>query len=134
MASRVHTRFYQVPAYPLYQLEAAYFGATFVPIEVEPGHAAPTPDALAAAFREQRHLGRRVRALVLCTPNNPTGATLRSGEATALAAALEAELVQGAGFVVLLDEVYIGIESTRHVSLLTAASPALAVPRLCPWM
>ena len=55
MASRVHTRFYQVPAYPLYQLEAAYFWATFVPIEVEPGHAAPTPDALAAAFREQRH-------------------------------------------------------------------------------
>jgi aspartate/methionine/tyrosine aminotransferase len=71
-----------------------------------------------------------VRAVVLCFPNNPTGAVMTLAEARALAAALEAELdaeeARGGGFVVLLDEVYLGIEGSAHVSLLQVASPRLA--------
>jgi aspartate/methionine/tyrosine aminotransferase len=62
---------------------------------------------LTAAFEEQRRAGRRVRAVVLCTPNNPTGACLSVGESKALCKCLEAELVRGEDFVVLLDEVYV---------------------------
>ena len=126
-----------VPAYPLYQLETTYFGATFAPLAAE--GAAPTPQALSAAFATHRREGRQVRAVVICAPNNPTGATLSSAEARALAAALDAEIAReeaetaafsSRGFVVLLDEVYLGIETSPHVSLLHAASPALR-RRIC---
>ena len=120
-----------VPAYPLYQMEAAYYGATFAPMAVGDGRAAPTPQALVEAFEQHRQAGRQVRAVILCAPNNPTGAVLSSEEAQALAAVLEAEMTtRGGQFIVLLDEVYIGIESGAHVSLLQAASPALA-RRIC---
>jgi len=131
-----------VPAYPLYQLESAYFGATFAPIALSrDGGAVPSPEGLEAAFAQHRAAGRQLRALVLCAPNNPTGAAMTEEEARGLATVLEAEMrrEQAAvalgdqrpkGFIVLLDEVYIGIEGSAHVSLLQFASPALR-RRLC---
>lgn len=121
-----------IPAYPLYQLEATYFGATFGPIEMSAKGAGPPPHVLTAAFETHRRAGRHVRAVVLCAPNNPTGAVMSRDEAEGLAAVLEAELARegSRGFIVLLDEVYIGIESDAHVSLLQFASPSLQ-KRIC---
>jgi aspartate/methionine/tyrosine aminotransferase len=125
-----------VPAYPLYQLEATYFGATFAPLVTANG-VAPTPRALSRAFEEHRKAGRQVRAVVLCAPNNPTGAVLTKDAARALAAVLEDEMQKelaarstARGFIILLDEVYLGIEAQEHVSLLQVASEALA-RRIC---
>ena len=39
-----------LPAYPLYQMETAYYGATFSATEIENGRATPTPEALRRAF------------------------------------------------------------------------------------
>lgn len=120
-----------LPAYPLYQMEAAYYGATFSATEIENGRATPTPEALRRAFANHRNRGQRVRAVVLCCPNNPTGAAIASlDEARDLAEALQEEIARGGQFIVLLDEVYLGIESNAHVSLLQVASPALA-QRIC---
>jgi histidinol-phosphate aminotransferase len=63
------------PSYPLYPLMAARAGAT--PVAVD-----PEPDELRAAISE------RTRLLVLCNPNDPTGAYLPAEEVAALASAL----------------------------------------------
>ena len=63
------------PSYPLYPLMAARAGAT--PVAVE-----PSPEELRAAMSE------RTRLLVLCNPNDPTGAYLSADEVAALASSL----------------------------------------------
>lgn len=117
-----------LPAYPLYQLQTDYFGATFAALTDV------TPEAVRSAFAAQRQEGKRVRAVVLCFPNNPTGAVITPAEARELASTLEDELeceeARGGGFLVLLDEVYLGIENAPHVSMLQHASPRLA-QRIC---
>jgi len=123
-----------LPAYPLYQLETAYFDGTFAPVEASEGSAAIEPEVLSSAFAMHRRQGRQIRAIVLCSPNNPSGAVMSLSEARAVAGVLEAEMAlepEGSrGFLVLLDEVYIGIEQGGHKSLLQVASPALA-RRIC---
>jgi histidinol-phosphate aminotransferase len=62
------------PSYPLYPLMASRAGARPVPVE--------NPSALLAAVNE------RTRVLVLCNPNDPTGAYLRAEDVSRLADAL----------------------------------------------
>ena len=102
--------------------------ATF-PASDRPGGGG-TAAAMAAAFDAERRAGRRVRAVVLCSPNNPTGRCFDSAEAGRICAQLDAELDAGEDFVVLLDEVYVGITRAQHVSLLGAASVGLR-RRMC---
>ena len=63
------------PSYPLYPLMAARAGAT--PVAVE-----PTANELQAAMSE------RTRLLVLCNPNDPTGAYLPAEEVASLVSSL----------------------------------------------
>ena len=109
-----------------YPSQCNYFGGTFRTVATtrEAGFAM-TADAIQTAFEEQRREGRRVRVLVVCSPNNPTGSCLDMAEAERIAAQLELELDRGEDFIVLLDEVYLGIERDKHVSLLHAAGPRL---------
>lgn len=72
------------------------------------------PALLRAAF------GPRTRAIVLCTPNNPTGHMLTQAELTEIA-----ELCERWNAIVISDEVYKGyvFDDHRHISV--ADSPAL---------
>lgn len=116
-----------LPAYGLYQVQATHFGGTLGFVKGRWTDA----KALRAAFAEHRAAGRRVRAVVLVTPNNPTGEVMSEQDAQELACALEEELdLQPDGFLVLLDEVYIGLASGPHRSLLRVASPRLR-QRIC---
>ena len=67
-----------LPCYPAYPAAAATLGATPVGVPREDGYSGWAPGALAAAVTS------RTRALVLSSPANPDGATLRSDQARAL--------------------------------------------------
>jgi len=119
-----------LPAYGLYQQQTRHLGGKFVAF----GHGTkvPTPEALREVFRATNVGSVRVRALVLCYPNNPTGAVLDDSEAAALCQTLD-ELYDeygyatdpAGGFSVILDEVYTGITADSHVSLLQHAGERL---------
>jgi aspartate/methionine/tyrosine aminotransferase len=119
-----------LPAYGLYQQQTKHLGGTFVAFGA--GQRLPTPQGLRDAFKATNQGSVRVRAVVLCLPNNPTGAVLDEALAASLCQTLD-ELYdeyrygddpQG-GFSVILDEVYIGITEQKHVSLLMHASERL---------
>ncbi|CAE8610125.1 unnamed protein product [Polarella glacialis] len=119
-----------LPAYSLYQAQTSYFGGTFAAM-TSGSDGRLRPEALHAAFDEQRKAGRRVRCVCLCTPNNPTGVVMSRQEVEELASALDLELArEPAGFLVLLDEVYLGLHDGAHVSLLQVASEQLR-RRIC---
>ena len=77
-----------LPAYSLYQTQTAYFGGSFVTMGTS-NEGTLSADTLRAAFRAERDRGRRVRVVVLCNPNNPTGHVMTPDEARDIAAALE---------------------------------------------
>ncbi len=92
----------------------------------------PCAEAIERLFAEQCQGTRRVRSLILCYPNNPTGACLSEAQAKALCDVLERVHKrhydqQSASFSVILDEVYVGITQTSpaHVSLFQYASEEL---------
>jgi aspartate aminotransferase len=70
-------------------------GATVVPIDTTASNWKLTPDDL------RRHLTPRSRALVLCTPCNPTGAVYSDAELAALA-----EVLADRDVAVIVDEIY----------------------------
>lgn len=120
-----------LPAYGLYLQQCRCFGGFFATVATKKtdGYAL-TATGIEASFINQKAEGRRIRAVVLCTPNNPTGSCFEEAEARRIAAFLESQLEAGEDFVVLCDEVYIGIEKLAHVSIMQVASPAL-LERCC---
>jgi histidinol-phosphate aminotransferase len=82
------------PSYPLYPLLATHAGARPVPVE----HA-PLLDAV----------GERTRAVVICNPNDPTGAYLRADELGALLAALPEQVH------VLVDEALVHFQDVEEL-------------------
>ena len=99
------------PSYPLYPLMAAHAGAT--PVPVEDG---PVLDAIS----------ERTRAVVICNPNDPTGAYIGSEDLGNLLSALPD------GVHVLLDEALIHFQDIEDVNAclrLVDAFPRLLVVR-----
>jgi hypothetical protein len=136
-----------LPAYGLYTHQTQMLGGTFaaMPTSAAAGFA-PTARELDAFFRqfdvpsssssssssddggsETRSVRNRVRAVILCFPNNPTGAMLTREQAIEIADALDAELRRHPepGFALILDEVYVGICHRQFYSILQFASPLL---------
>lgn len=71
-----------LPAYSLYQSQATYFGATFDTVKTSRDNGFKlTVKELRVAFAKQEESGKCVRAVVVCTPNNPTGACMTRREA-----------------------------------------------------
>jgi aspartate/methionine/tyrosine aminotransferase len=135
-----------LPAYGLYTHQTQLLGGTFaaMPTSAATGFA-PTARELDAFFRQfdvpssssssssddggsdSRGVRNRVRAVILCFPNNPTGAMLTREQAIEIADALDAELRRHPepGFALILDEVYVGICHREFYSILQFASPLL---------
>lgn len=112
-----------LPAYGLYRSDTVLLGGTFVGLPAgcpEDGFALK-PSDIRSAFETH---GSKLRCLVLCSPNNPTGKCFSDGEAKRLADELERQLESYPDFSVLLDEVYTGIAGS-HTSILRHASPRL---------
>jgi histidinol-phosphate aminotransferase len=106
------------PSYPLYPLMAARAGGRPVPVEVGEGDDAI--DALRAAVSD------RTRMVVICNPNDPTGAYITADRIAALASSVP-ERVH-----VVVDEALIHFqdaESLDAVLRLTDAFPRLLVVR-----
>jgi histidinol-phosphate aminotransferase len=87
------------PSYPLYPLMASRAGARPVAVELAGGRA-----ATGALFDAVSH---RTRAVVLCNPNDPTGAYLPAGEVERLAAALPGHVH------LFVDEAYIQFQEVE---------------------
>src|SRR5437868_4798742 len=83
------------PYWVSYAEQAKMAGATVVPVDTAPPEWKLTPAAL------ERHLTSRSRALVLCTPCNPTGAVYSDAELAALAEVLGEHEVAA-----VVDEIY----------------------------
>jgi len=102
------------PYWVSYAEQAKMAGATVVPIESSPPGWKLSPDDL------RRHLTSRTRALVLCTPNNPTGAVYSDAELAALA-----EVLADHDVAAVVDEIYARI-SYVPVGRWLRAAPQLA--------
>lgn len=124
-----------LPAYSIYQQQTNMLRGTFTTFGGS-GLRVPTPESLRelfAATNGQPNSNQKLRVLVLCLPNNPTGAMLTVNEARELCATLDALWEEwyahdpAGGFSVVLDEVYVGITAkpAPSASLLTFASPRL---------
>jgi len=122
-----------LPAYSIYQQQTSMLRGTFTTF----GGGAlrvPTPESLRELFRATNckpESSQKLRVLVLCLPNNPTGAMLTVDEARELCETLDELWEQyyvcdpAGGFSVILDEVYVGITSKPSASLLAYASERL---------
>jgi aspartate aminotransferase len=102
------------PYWVSYAEQAKMAGATVVPIETGPPGWKLTPADL------RRHLTSRSRALVLCTPSNPTGAVYSDTELAALAEVLGEHHIAA-----IVDEIYARI-SYVPVGRWLRAAPQLA--------
>jgi aspartate aminotransferase len=102
------------PYWVSYAEQAKMAGATVVPIETRPPAWKLTPEDL------RRHLTPRSRALVLCTPSNPTGAVYSDTELAALA-----ETIADYDIATIVDEIYARI-SYVPVGRWLRAAPQLA--------
>ena len=106
------------PSYPLFPLMAQRAGGRPVPVEM-PGGRFDVEAILAA-------VGPRTRAVVICNPNDPTGAYLDSHSLGGLVSALPEHVP------VLLDEAYVefqDVEATDACLRLVDAFPGLLVFR-----
>ncbi|MEN3051713.1 MAG: pyridoxal phosphate-dependent aminotransferase [Candidatus Methanosuratincola petrocarbonis] len=88
-----------------------------VPLKMENGFGLTADDL-------QRHLTERTRAIVLNSPNNPTGAVLTEREVRGAV-----EFAEEHGLVVVSDEVYESLvyDGIRHVSPVSVASEPMRV-------
>ncbi|MGI9149290.1 MAG: pyridoxal phosphate-dependent aminotransferase [Chloroflexota bacterium] len=102
------------PYWVSYAEQARMAGATLVPIDTCPPGWKLTPEDL------RRHITPRSRALVLCTPCNPTGAVYSDAELAALA-----EVVAEHQLAAIVDEIYARI-SYVPVGRWLRAAPHLA--------
>jgi aspartate aminotransferase len=102
------------PYWVSYAEQAKLAGASAVAISTSPPDWKITPSDL------RRHLTSRSRVLVLCTPNNPTGAVYSDGELAALA-----EVLADRDIAVVVDEIYARI-SYVPVGRWLRAAPRLA--------
>jgi aspartate aminotransferase len=102
------------PYWVSYAEQAKLAGGVVVPIDSSPPSWKLTPDDL------RKHLTPRSRVLLLCTPNNPTGAVYSDAELAALAAVLADTDVA-----VVMDEIYARI-SYVPVGRWLRAAPQLA--------
>jgi aspartate aminotransferase len=102
------------PYWVSYAEQAKMAGASVVPIDTSPPGWRLTPEEL------RRHLTSRTRALVLCTPSNPTGAVYSDAELAALA-----EVLADRDVAVVVDEIYARI-SYVPVGRWLRAAPWLA--------
>ena len=102
------------PYWVSYAEQAKMAGATPVQISTSPPSWKLTPDALRA------HLTPRSRALVLCSPNNPSGAVYSDAELAALG-----EVLANTDVAVVVDEIYARI-SYVPVGRWLRASPHMA--------
>ena len=102
------------PYWVSYAEQARLADATVVPIDSAPPHWKLTPEDL------RRHITPRSRVLVLCTPNNPTGAVYSDAELAALA-----EVLADREIAVVVDEIYARI-SYVPVGRWLRAAPHLA--------
>lgn len=85
------------PFYPNYQGFAVMAGLALrtLPTSIEDGFALPAPDAFDAA------IGPRTRAVIVCSPSNPTGAVYPQAALRRLV-----EIARSKGVFVIADEVY----------------------------
>ena len=102
------------PYWVSYAEQAKLAGARVVPIDTSPPGWKLTPDDL------RRHLTSRTRALVLCTPSNPTGAVYSDAELAGLA-----EVLADRDVAIVVDEIYARI-SYVPVGRWLRAAPWLA--------
>jgi aspartate aminotransferase len=102
------------PFWVTYAEQARLAGATPVQIDTAPPGWKLSPEVLHA------HLTPRTKALMLCTPSNPTGAVYSDAELTALG-----RVVAEAGLVAIVDEIYARI-SYVPVGRWLRAAPDLA--------
>lgn len=102
------------PYWVSYAEQAKMASATVVPIDSSPPSWKLTPSALRDALTPQS------RALVLCTPNNPTGAVYSDSDLAALA-----EVLSDTDVAVIVDEVYARI-SYVPVGRWLRAAPQMA--------
>jgi aspartate aminotransferase len=102
------------PYWVSYAEQAKLAGGVVVPIDSSPPGWKLTPDDL------RRHLTPRSRVLMLCTPNNPTGAVYSEGELAALG-----EVLAETNVAVIVDEIYARI-SYVPVGRWLRAAPHLA--------
>jgi aspartate aminotransferase len=102
------------PYWVSYAEQAKLADAIVVPIDSGPPQWKLTPEDL------RRHLTPRTRALVLCTPNNPTGAVYSDAELAALA-----DVLVGTDVAVVVDEIYARI-SYVPVGRWLRAAPGMA--------
>ena len=106
------------PSYPLFPLMAQRAGGRPVPVELSGGRV--DHDAVLAA------VGPNTQAVVICNPNDPTGAYLDSQALGALIAALPDDVT------VLLDEAYVEFQDVEEIDAclrLVDAFPRLLVFR-----
>jgi aspartate aminotransferase len=102
------------PFWVTYAEQARLAGGMPVQIDTSPPSWKLTPEVL------RRHLSPRSKALMLCTPSNPTGAVYSDAELGALA-----RVVAEAGLVAIVDEIYARI-SYVPVGRWLRAAPDLA--------
>ena len=102
------------PYWVSYAEQAKMAGARVVPVETRPPGWKLTPDDV------RRHLSSRTRALVLCTPSNPTGAVYSDAELAALA-----DVIGEHDIATVVDEIYARI-SYVPVGRWLRAAPGLA--------
>jgi aspartate aminotransferase len=102
------------PYWVSYAEQAKVAGANVVPIDSEPPHWKLRPSDL------ERALTPRTRLLMLCTPNNPTGAVYNDAELAALA-----EVIGDRDVAVIVDEIYARI-SYVPVGRWLRAAPQMA--------
>jgi len=98
------------PYWVSYAEQVKMAGATVVPIDTDPATWKLTPQDL------ERHLTPRSRVLMLCTPNNPTGAVYSDAELAALA-----EVLGDRDIAVIVDEIYARISYVKVGRWLRAA-------------
>ncbi len=102
------------PYWVSYAEQAKMAGANVVPIDTQPPSWKLSPDDLRA------HLTPRSRALVLCTPSNPTGCVYTDAELAALA-----DVLADRDVAVVVDEIYARI-SYVPVGRWLRAAPSMA--------
>lgn len=98
------------PFYANYNSQVALTGARFVPIEttIANGFHLPDKKIIVSAITS------KTKAILICTPNNPTGTVYAQKEMDMLV-----EIVKAHGLFLLSDEVYreFTYDGTKHVSL-----------------